>query len=259
MKPQKIVLIRGIHPNELDLSKEIAAELRKQGHRVRVVKVPFRETMHWHFQHGKGKRPFKEFTGGHFVERVGFRHPAWHVVGLHSTPREHMPEVLIEAEYHEPAHHAVGHLYWDFYSEDHKPALISREGVHAGRLTRISLEIPAVYDDKHTTPLNRDKFEFADTDDQTKLPKFYYRRANAPRTFKWRSKKALVEQAVAKLNEHFQDIERINEYLRGKYTSHSREFAYRCAVRAKQSPDYDNLPVGYRKAVEHILRTKTRR
>ncbi len=264
MQRQKIVLIKGIHQNELDLSKEIARDLSRRGHRVRIVEIPFRETMHGHSKHGKKKRSFADFEGAAFLARVGFRFPSWHVIGLHSSPRENLQGILLIP--HEVLHgrgafqrfFAPGHLYWQFGATDFHPAFPERGRLYFGSLLRTSLEIPAVYQAEHSMPLDLSKFTVPGKRKVEVIKTAYERSVNRQKTFAWAPRQRLVSAAVERIEKSMEAALSLHHsYLarEGFYPVRlSREAEVARFYISRKSPKYRDAPVGYRKALQLAAR-----
>jgi hypothetical protein len=258
--PQKIVLIRGIHPNELDLSYEIARELRKSGHRVKIVSIPYRHTLHWHLEHGEKVKDISEFDGVKFVNKIGFQHPDWHVIGIHSSPSTRITGVQAqsEGEIRKIGKTALkfdaGHFYLNFGgSEELTPAVPTNSGFVPAMRVRMAIEIPAVYQRRKIPNLDWNKIssngQKLDQDLLSHAQSGYAKRSDLRKTFKEKSKHELVCDSADFIRRVVENFHKEEE----RYKSRGFEpNSYAQAVKNSNflSPRLKRVP-GYKRALQY--------
>ncbi|MFH1199858.1 MAG: hypothetical protein V1708_02215 [Candidatus Micrarchaeota archaeon] len=203
---EKILLIDGIHPNEdLGITEDIAQRLRGLGHRVKIVRVPFKDTVHGHSQSGKPPKSFYEhFSGRAFLTKIGFKYPSWHIAGIHASPWEGLHSSTFPDTYHYNTHDAgstaylAGHHYLDMSSSKLIPVVYERGRFVPMELMRMSVEIPGEYEKR---PSMQIRPEAITEPDANKLAKAYSRKVDPHKTFARESRDALAERAVQSIHD----------------------------------------------------------
>ncbi len=214
---EKIILVRGVHPNELDLAPEIARELRRNGHRVKVLRIPQRFTNLGHLLSGKGQLDHDEhFSGAAFARKIGFRYPTWHVIDLHSSPT-YRTQPWFESH---RVHVRVGDR-GEKLTEGHHyfmdgsfpiPAIWKKGTFVPGEVVRAALEFPAVYASKASYKFNQGKF-LGSRDAMRRMTVAYGHSVDEEKTFKLTPKPELVAQGVSKIEEILEGARQLGRVL----------------------------------------------
>ncbi|MFH0972228.1 MAG: hypothetical protein V1835_06735 [Candidatus Micrarchaeota archaeon] len=218
LEPQKILLIEGIHPNEIKLAAHLKAELMSRGHTVRIIQVKYKDTLHYHSENGEGKRHISHFEGWRYMHEIGLEHPEWHAVAIHSTPSNINDALHFRVEKEKvnggKTDNIAGHLLFNFGALDPEPAYIQDGQLLRGTLLRLALEVPAIYYNKPYRPINEGKFDFRGMKNGLAgIRQRYGTAVDHEKTFRQTPRNKLVKEVADRMEKMLSDAVSVNSGL----------------------------------------------
>ena len=275
LEPQKIILIGkekesdkegSIHPNELDLTPALARELKRRGHTIKIMPVPFKETLHGHSKHGKGIKPFKNFTGAAFVNKIGFQNPEWHVIGMHSTPPDELSQPGLQPEKQgtklrftlPPPSVGTFHYRSGLLHNELVPIVYKDGRFQVMLRLRHALEVPAKASKKKSIDIDWQKFTFGKKESLERAKSHYPILADARATYKVRKKKDLVKWAADEIEKAIKDTKKMETAIKERQ---GNGFLIEAVAKVPTIFRLRNNPEGVRRAIriaERELKKKAR-